>query len=139
MNCWLILKDSEAMHNILLFEADQGKVPHLIFLLKLADIRCTVARTEEEVLNWLSADLLTMMSFDLVLLNSLRGSGIDNVLLTELCKVATVPVVCVKRKETPPSIFLKHHVVTCHPDDLLNCVKEQLIFVKTQLPKENVQ
>lgn len=139
MNCWLILKGSEAMHNILLFEADQGKVPHLIFLLKLVDIRCTVARTAEEVLNWLSADLLTMMSFDLVLLNSLQGSGFDNILLTELCKVATVPVVCVKRKEIPSSVFFKHHVVTCHPDELLDCVKEQLVLAKTQLPEENVQ
>lgn len=136
MNCWLTLKDSRAMHNILVFEADHEKIPHLVFLLKLADIHCTVAETAEEVLNWLSAELLTMMSFDLILLNSLEGNGLDNMLLTELCKVATVPVVCVQREEITPSIFLIHHVVTCHPDDLLDCVKKQLISVNNPLPEE---
>jgi len=126
------------MHNILLFEADHAKIPHLVFLLKLADIHCAVARTVEEVLNWFSADLLPMMSFDLVLLNSLEGSGFDNMLLTELCKVATVPVVCVQREEVQPSIFLIHHVVTCYPDDLLDCVKKQLVSVNNSLPEEQV-
>jgi DNA-binding NtrC family response regulator len=127
------------MHNILLFEENQEKVPHLVFLLKLADINCTVARTAEEVINWLSADRLMVINFDLVVLNSLQGSGMDNMLLTELCEVVTVPVVCVKRQDVPPSIFLIHHVVTCHPDDLLDCVKQQLLSANTQLSKEIAQ
>ncbi len=127
------------MHNILLFEENQEKIPHLVFLLKLADFNCTVARTAEEVINWLSADRLMVINFDLVLLNSLQGSGMDNMLLTELCDAVTVPVVCVKRPDVPPSIFLIHHVVTCHPDDLLDCVKQQLISANTQLSKEIAQ
>ena len=127
------------MHNILLFETNQEKIQQLVFLLKLADIRCTVARTPEEVLNWVSACRMMVTSFDLVLLNSLQGSGLDNMLLTELCEVKTAPVVCVRRQDVPPSIFLIHPVVTCHPDNLLECLKEQLVTTNTELPQERAQ
>ena len=124
------------MHDILLFETNQDKIQQLVFLLKLADIRCTVARSAEEVLNWVNACRIAVMNFDLVLLNSFGDSGLDNILLTELCKVSTVPVVCVKRQEVPPSVFQIHKVITCHPDHLLDCLQEQLSFVENQLPKE---
>ena len=127
------------MHNILLFETDREKVSQLVFLLKLAEIHCTVARNVEEVLNWVNACRMMVTSFDLVLLNSLQGDDHDNMLLTELCEVATVPVICVKRQEVPPSIFLIHPVVTCHPDNLLECLKEQLVTTNTELPQERAQ
>jgi len=134
-----ILKGFRAMHNILLFEPDHEKVSHSVFLLKLADIQCTVAKTAEEVLNWVNACRMLVTSFDLILLNSLQGSGLDNMLLTELCEQATVPVVCVQRQDAPPSIFLIHNVIICHPDHLLDCLQEQFNSLANQLPKEKVQ
>jgi len=119
------------MPHILLFEENQGRIPHLVFLMKLAEVDCTVARTAEELLNWLSADRLMIINFDLVLLNSLPRNGMDNLLLTELSKVATVPVICVKRLNKPLSISMVHNVVTCHPDDILDCVNQQLSLVDT--------
>ncbi|MCF6267558.1 MAG: hypothetical protein L3J57_13570 [Desulfuromusa sp.] len=127
------------MHNILLFEPDQEKVPHSVFLLKLADIHCTVAKTAEEILNWVNACRMMVTHFDLILLNSLQGSGLDTILLTELCEQATVPVVCVQRQEVPPSLFLIHNVITCHPDYLLDCLQEQFNSLANQLTKEKVQ
>ncbi len=127
------------MHNILLFEKNQERISHLVFLLKLADIHCTVARTTEEVVNWVNACKMMVISFDLLLLSSLEGSGLDNMLLTELCKVATVPVICVQREEVPTSLFLIHHVVTCHPEDLLDCVKKQLACVNNSVSEEKTQ
>jgi hypothetical protein len=117
------------MSSILLFEKNQEKIPQLIFLLKLADIHCTVARTVEEVLNWINACQMMVVSFDLFLLNSLEETGLDNMLLTELCNLSAVPIVCVKREAFPHSIFVNHKVITCHPDELLDCLERQLAHV----------
>jgi len=127
------------MYNILLFESNQEKISHLVFLLKLADIHCTVARTAEEVLNWISACRMMVIKFDLVLISSLQGSGLENMLLTELCHSATVPIVCVERQCLPLSKFLHQHIITCHSDDLLNCLKEHLVSTNKQLPEEEVE
>lgn len=129
MNCWLTSRDLRAMANILLFEKNQERIPHLVFLLKLAHLNCTVAKTVEEVLNWINASQMMVIRFDLLLLNSLEETGLNNMLLTELCNTASVPIVCVTREESSHSIFSTHRVVTCHPEELLDCVKRQLAYV----------
>ena len=127
------------MPNILLFENNQEKIRQLVFLLKLADIDCTVARTAEEVMNWVNACQMLATNFDLFLLNSLQGSGLDNMLLTELCGVVKVPIVCVQREEVPPSIFSIHPVITCRPGEMLECLKQQLALCKKSSTKEKVE
>ena len=133
------MKDLRVMPHLLLFEKKQERIPQLIFLLKLADIHCTVARTAEEVMNWVSACGLMLIQFDLFLLNSLEDSGLDNMLLTEICNVVTVPVVCVQREEVPPSIFSIHPVITCFPDEMLECLQHQLALCKKSSTKEKVE
>ncbi len=44
-------------------------------------------------------------------------------LLVKLCKLATVPVVYVKREGVTPPVFARP-VTTCHLDDLLGCLEE---------------
>ncbi len=112
------------MNNILLFEPRQEEVPHLVFMLKLADIECTVAKTAEEALNWISACQLSVARFDLILLNFLQGSGLENMLLSELCKLAKRPVIYVDRQTEEIPSFVKNHVV-CQPEGLLACLQEQ--------------
>lgn len=112
------------MYNVLLFEEDRAKVPSLVFLLKLAEINCTVAQTSDELLNWINVEQLMGPQFDLLLLTSLQGNARDNKLLTKLCEFNTGPIICVQSPDVSPSIFLIHSVVTCHPDDILDCIKE---------------
>ena len=127
------------MRHILLFEENPDHVSQQVFLLRLIDIQCTVARTIEEVLNWIDAYRMKVISFDLVLLNSLKESGLNNMLLTEIHKGETLPIVCVEDQESPAEFFLDHNVMTCHPDNLMNFLKEQLFSAEFDLPKENTQ
>lgn len=120
------------MANILLFEKNQERIPHLVFLMKLAHLSCTVAKTVEEVLNWINASQMMVIRFDLLLLNSLEETGLNSMLLTELCNTVSVPIVCVMREESSLSIFSTHRVVTCHPEELLDCVERQLAQVKNK-------
>lgn len=113
------------MNNILLFEPRQQEVPHLVFVLKLAGIECTVAVTAEEALNWVTACEAAVIKFDLILLNFLQGSGLEHMLLSELCRLAKKPVVYVDRQVGPVPDFLKDRVI-CSPDDLLSCLENQL-------------
>ena len=113
------------MNNILLYEPRQEEVPHLVFMLKLADIKCTVARTAEEALNWIAACRLSVVNFDLILLNFVQGSDLENMLLSELCRLAEEPVVYVDRQTEQVPSFVKNHVI-CQPDDLLECLEDQL-------------
>jgi len=114
------------MNHILLFEPDRERIPHLIFLLKLADIKCTVARTIEEAINWLSADRLKVIQFDLFLLSSLEGVDLDGELLVEALKSTTFPVATIQRETSSFPELLNDKVITCHPDNLLSCLKECL-------------
>lgn len=115
------------MRNILILEPDDEKVPQLVFLLNLSDIRCTVARTIEEALNWLNADQLMMTGFDLFLLNSLQIVELEKTLLAEISSAITVPVVYVQRENLPLPELLGDRIVTCHPNNLLSCLHECLV------------
>ncbi|MEA3544859.1 MAG: hypothetical protein U9R69_06515 [Thermodesulfobacteriota bacterium] len=115
------------MKNILLFEPDQKMVPHLIFLLKLANIQCSVARTMEETINLLSAERLNVIHFDLLLLSSLEGSEQEKKILTEQISSIAVPVVYTRRENDYLTESLSREVVSCHPDNLLHCLEECLV------------
>ncbi len=124
------------MSHILIFEPNREKVPPLVFLLKLADIQCTVARSQLEALNWLSANQLLTMNFDLFLLNSLPVNGLADELMAEAIRIATVPTVCVQRDDDTPVIMPGQTVSICHPANLLSCIRESLTVENTHHGKE---
>ena len=119
------------MNNILLYEPRHEKVPSLIIMLKKADIECTVAKTAEEAVNWVAACRMSVIRFDLILLNFLQGSGLENMLLSDLCHSAKKPVVYVDRHSIVIPEFMDNHVV-CHPEDLLPCLQKQLNSANTK-------
>ena len=127
------------MSNILLLEPNREKVPNLVFLLKLADIQCTVARSVEEALNWLSAYRLKVISFDLFLVNSLSGDELEKQLLTEASSFTTVPIVGVQRDDLSRFEYQGHEIIICQPNNLLNCLKKHLVSKNKQLPEEKIQ
>ena len=114
------------MRNILILEPDHEKVPQLVFLLNLADIRCTVTSTIGEALNWLNADQLMMTGFDLFLLNSLQAVELDKKILTEISRPITIPIVYIQREKGPPPETLANNIVICYPNNLLSCLHECL-------------
>ncbi len=114
------------MTHILMLEPNRENVPHLVFLLKLAGIRCTVARNLEEVVNWLSAHRLMVAHFDLVLLNSLSGLDPEKKLLDDITGSTTVPLVYVQRDGSYLPQISGEGIILCHPDNLLSCLRECL-------------
>jgi len=115
------------MNHILLYEPDQERVPQLIFLLNLADIRCTVAGTIEEACNWLSADHQKVIMFDLFLLDSLNGDELEKKLLAEISGFTTVPILYIEQEATPLPEYLRDKTTICHPHNLLSCLHECLM------------
>ena len=114
------------MNHILLLEPNREHVPHLVFLLKSSDIQCTVASSFDEVINWLSAARMMVAHFDLVLLNSLQGSGPEKKLVNRMVGSTTVPVVYVQREGSSLPHIPGDGITICHPDNLLNCLRECL-------------
>ena len=112
------------MRNILILEPDQEKVPQLVFLLNLADIRCTVVNTIEEALNWINADPLMMTPFDLFLLNSLQAVELDKKILTEISRSITIPIVYIQREKGALPETLAKSIMICYPNNLLSCLHE---------------
>ena len=127
------------MNHILLFEPNQERVPQLIFLLSLADIRCTVATTIEEALNWLSADRLKVIQFDLFLLGSLEGIELEKEKMIEISSSISVPIVSLQRENSSVPEFLSDGIAICHPDNLLSCLQKHFVSENKQLPEERVQ
>jgi hypothetical protein len=119
---------------ILIYEPHCEQVPHLVFLLHLADICGTHARTAEEAINWLSAHRLQVITFDLLLICSFSRTEHEHQLLMELPGLL-LPVVFLQRDNVSPVTPLAHNGITCHPDDLLNCLRDCLTST-TRLPKE---
>ena len=114
------------MNNILLYEPDQERVSHLLFLLNLADLHGTVARTIEEAYNWLSADRQKVIKFDLFLLGSLQEDELEKKLLPEMSDLITVPIIYIKQEATNLPEFLSDKTINCHPVNLLSCLHECL-------------
>jgi len=115
------------MKDILLYEPNHERARHLIFLLKMAEIRCTLARSLDETLNYISAQRLKIIDFDLLLLGSSTCLVSESLLNAEIVTMNTVPVVCIvsdnddcTRKSCPSN------VVVCKAEDMLECVKHQL-------------
>ena len=114
------------MSHILLYESDSERVSQLLFLLNLADIRCTVSRTIEEAYNWLSADRQKIVRFDLFLLGSLNGDDLVKKILAQISDFTTVPIVYIKQEAKPFPDYLSHEILICHPHSLLSCLHEHL-------------
>ena len=127
------------MNNILLLEPNSEKIPHLVFLLRLADISCTVARSVEEAFNWLTANRLMVTRFDLVLLNSLQGVELEKKLLDEMTSSTEIPLVYVQREGAYLPQFKTKGIVVCHPDNLLSCLQECLTSTYGEPTKERIQ
>ncbi|MCD6580564.1 MAG: hypothetical protein J7K90_02080 [Desulfuromusa sp.] len=111
----------------------------MIFLLNLADIHCTIAKTIEEAINWLSADRLQVIHFDLFLMSSLEGVDLEKELLAEISNSITVPVVSIQRENQPLPEVCGTEIISCHSDNLLSCLGEHLMPDNRKLPKEKVQ
>lgn len=114
------------MNNILLFESDSEKVPHLVFVLKLAGISCTVARSVDEVINWLSAVCMTVVHFDLLVLSTHELNSQESKILRQSAHSSGMPIIVVNRSHKHYSGILAADAVICSPDNLLNCLKRQL-------------
>ncbi len=127
------------MKHILLLEPNRDHVPHLIFLLKLADIQCTVARCVEEAVNWLSAAKMMVAHFDLVLWNSFPGIGPEKDLLTEIADSTTIPVVYLQREGSYLPHIPSDGIIICHPDNLLSCLRECLAIENKRSKKDMAQ
>lgn len=125
------------MNNILLFEPDSRKVPHLVFVLKLARINCTVAKTVNEVINWLSAAHMMVTHFDLLLLNNFDMSYQESLNLSQSVKLSQIPVIAVKRTKNEFAEALESGVTTCSPDNLLICLQQQLVSNSHHTTREN--
>ncbi len=110
---------------ILVYEPHCQQMPHLVFLLHLADISCTHARTAAEALNWLSAHRLKLSTFDLFLICSFSQAEAEQQLLMALCDLS-LPVVFLQRDEAPLINLLEQKGIICHPRDLLTCINDCL-------------
>ena len=124
------------MHHILVYEPDQSRVPHLVFLLNLADIHCTVARSTEELLNWLSAVHLEVTHFDLLLLHSWQRDELGQAILKRIIPSASLPVLYVTTEEISPADPALNELMTCTPDNLLSCLDDQLNRIDLPTTKE---
>jgi hypothetical protein len=119
---------------ILIYEPDCEQVPHLVFLLHLAGICGTHARTVEEAMNWLAAHRLQVITFDLLLICSFCRTEPEHQLLRDLPGLA-LPVVFLQRDNRPSAHLPAHTGIICHPDDLLDRLRDCLTAT-TCLPKE---
>ena len=114
------------MKNILLLEPDSEKTSSLMFLLELADLKCTVVRDIEEVVNWLSTNRSMVNRFDLILLNAYPVGERGRELFTEMTRTTMVPVVYVQREGAYLPRISAESLVVCHVDNLLSCLRECL-------------
>lgn len=106
---------------ILLYEPHSERVAHLVFLLNLADIRCTQARSIEETLNWLTAARLQIIDFDLLLIGSLAGTEAEHQFLKDLSPLER-PLVYLQATDEPVPDSLCEKTVVCRPDNMLSCL-----------------
>lgn len=109
--------------NLLIYEPHCEQMPHLVFLLHLADISCTHARTAAEAINWLTAHRLQFSTFDLLLICSFSQTEQEQQLLLALGNLS-LPVVFLQRKEAPQTHLLDRNGIICHPEDLLACIND---------------
>ena len=86
--------------SILIYEPHSERMPHLVFLLQLAQFSATHARTAAEAINWLTAYRLQVISFDLVLISSACTTPDELQLAQELPQLS-LPVVFLQRDEGP--------------------------------------
>ncbi len=114
------------MMNILVYEPDKNNAPHIKFLLKVADIRCTLADSTDELLNWLATDSLKTTRFDLLLLNSWPNLTGRKDLFDEVTTASALPIIFVLRggQYRPP--ITDRRIAICHPENMLKCIKLQL-------------
>ncbi len=109
--------------HILLYEPDHTQIPHLLFLLRLRDNHCTHARSAEEALNWLSANRLQVVTFDLVLIGSVSHQPQEMQFFEEICGLS-LPVIFIQRDQEKMPESLQSVATACNPDHLLGCISD---------------
>jgi|GEM_PF-1929455 len=114
------------MSNILLFEPRKDQVRRLIFLLRLAGHECTVAYTTDEAVNWLRSDKYLLARFDLLLLGSVAERAVLILLLDEIRRQRSIPVVCLQRKSDEQPGELPAGISWCQPEDLISTLNDCL-------------
>ncbi len=114
------------MKDILIFEPNNERARRLIFLLRLAGVNCTLARSIEETINCLSALHLNVISFDMLLLGSTDGMTLNDQLYLEVSKLTTIPIVFAPADGVVLSDPVPDTVVICEPDGFLSCIKQLL-------------
>ncbi len=114
------------MTNILVYEPDKNNAPHIKFLLKVADIRCTLADSTDELLNWLATDALKTTRFDLLLLNSWPNLMGRKDLFDEVTTTSALPIIFVLRDGQYRPPITDRRIAICHPENMLNCINLQL-------------
>ena len=128
------------MKDILLFEPNHERARQLIFLLHMAEIRCTLAKSPDETLNYISAQRLKIINFDLLLLGTSKGLKQDSELYAEVAGMSTVPVVSVScDSDDCVCKSWAASVVSCTPENMLECVKQQLNGKGCRLPENLAQ
>ena len=111
--------------SILIYEPHCERMPHLVFLLQLAQFSATHARTAAEAINWLSAYRLQVISFDLVLISSACTNPDEQQLAAELPNLS-LPVVFLQREDTPLADLPCRKGIICRPDNLLDRLNDCL-------------
>jgi purine-binding chemotaxis protein CheW len=119
------------MAHILLYEPEHADLPHLVFLLKLAGISCTASRSADETLNWLNAERLKVVHFDLLLLSRMQGLEKRDEAWQALRR-SGLPIVCIKRQSAETVPLPEEDIISCYPDALLDCIKTQIFSEKKQ-------
>ncbi len=126
------------MPTLLLFEPDRSRVPQLVFMLKLAGFKCTVAVTFEECLNWLQASGLLNVKFDLLILSGTAPTAEELQQLAETARLNAVATVCIRGRHQRAATMIRERGVTwCRPKELIQCVKEELATMPGGSPREN--
>lgn len=113
------------MDSIILYEPDPTKVPHLKFLLELANIQCTSVHGFDEILNRLELDKYEIGCHDLVVLNSLNGL-FDEGQLAAIVYSTRVPIICMTPQNEIVPDNIKSAIEFCPHHIFLTCIQERL-------------
>ncbi len=109
------------MKNVLYFEPDQDKTQQIDFLAKLAGLTIRMARSQDEVLNWLRFGHLLSTRFDLLLIGSAEALPADSQLFSELMASPDLQVVVTGDPVDIPD-QLRGRVTVCETMSLIKCL-----------------
>lgn len=110
------------MINIMLVEPNRDNLMHLSLILKVADIHFSSARTLDELMNWINASRLGLVSFDLLLFHNLPHTYKQQT-LDSILEILTIPIVFVDRGRGGLDCSANQSLVICKPDEILSCIR----------------